>query len=131
MINEETKRMIDLANKKFSEGFLRADASLTASVYSEESIVFPPDSNFVVGKEAIEEFWKGVMISGVKEANLTTLDLLENENFVYERGTGILKIQSKDEKDENVTEQKLKYVVVWKRIGNEWKNLWDIWNSLP
>jgi len=128
MINEETKRMIDSANKKFSEGFLRADASLTASVYSEDSIVFPPDSNFVLGKEAIEEFWKGVMISGVKEANLTTLDLLGSENFVHERGTGILKIQSKDG---NVTEQKLKYVVVWKRIGNEWKNLWDIWNSFP
>jgi uncharacterized protein (TIGR02246 family) len=128
MVDKETKRAIDEANRKFSEGFLRGDASITASGYGEDSVVFPPNGDFVQGKKAIEEFWRDVIASGVKEANLTTLDLLGNENFVCERGTGMLKVQSKHGK---ITQQKIKYVVVWKRMENEWKNLWDIWNGAP
>jgi ketosteroid isomerase-like protein len=128
MVDEETKRAIDATNSKFSEGFLKRDASMTSSGYSEDSIVFPPDGIIVQGKKAIEEFWRAVMGSGVKEANLTTLDLLGDGDLAHERGTGMLKVQSKDG---TVAEQKIKYVVVWKRMANEWKNLWDIWNATP
>ncbi len=127
MINEQDRKAIDAANKRFSEGFLKGDPSITASVYSEDAIAFPPDGNFVGGKRAIEDFWRGVMASGAKEANLTTLELLGEGDFAHERGTGGLKVQSKDGA---FTEQKVKYVVVWKRTGNEWKNLWDIWNGI-
>ena len=126
MVDEETKKAIDEANRKFSEGFLKGDASITSSIYGEDSIVFPPNEGFVRGKDAIEKFWRGVMSSGVKEANLTTLDLLGDGEYAQERGTGLLKIQSKDG---NIAEQKIKYVVIWKRVANEWKNLWDIWNG--
>ena len=68
------------------------------------------------------------MASGVKKVVLTTLDLLGTGDFAYERGTGILNLRSKDG---NMVEQKIKYVVVWKRVANEWKNLWDIWNGIP
>jgi len=128
MVDEETRKAIDDANRKFSEGFLKVDASITSSGYGEDSIVFPPDEQFVHGKEAIEKFWRGVMSSGVKEANLTTLNLLGDGEYVQERGTGLLKIQSKDG---NIAEQKIKYVVIWRRSANEWKNLWDIWNGVP
>jgi ketosteroid isomerase-like protein len=128
VISEESKRAIDAANKKFSEGFLKGDASTTALSYSQDSVVFPPDADFVQGKRAIEEFWRSVMQSGVEEANLTTLDLIGNDDFIHERGTGILKVHSKNGK---ISEQKIKYVVVWKRVANEWKNLWDIWNGVP
>lgn len=128
MVDEEIKKAIDDANRKFSEGFLKGDASITLSGYVEDSILFPPDADFVLGKEAIEKFWRGVMSSGVREANLTTLDLLGDDECVQERGTGLLKIQSKDG---NIAEQKIKYVVVWRRIANDWRNLWDIWNKIP
>lgn len=128
MVDEETKKAIDDANRKFSEGFQKGDASITSTGYCQDSIVFPPDGDFVQGKEAIKKFWRGVMSSGVKEANLTTLDLLGDGEYVQERGTGLLKIQSKDG---NIAEQKIKYVVIWRREANEWKNLWDIWNGIP
>jgi len=128
MVDEETKRAIDEANRKLSDGFLKGDATITASGYSDDSIVFPPDTDFVQGKEDIERFWRGIMDSGVKEANLTTLDLLGDGEYVQERGVGLLKVQAKDGK---IAEQKIKYVVVWKRVENEWKNLWDIWNGIP
>jgi len=128
MVSEETKKAIDEANRKFSEGFRRGDASMTAAGYSDESVVFPPGGDFVQGKQSIEEFWRGVMDSGVKEANLTTLDLLGDGEYVQERGTGLLKVQSGDG---HIAEQRIKYVVVWRRVANEWKNLWDIWNGMP
>lgn len=61
MVDEKTKRAIDGANREFSEGFLKGDASITASGYSEDFVVFRPDNDFVQGKKAIEKFWRGVL----------------------------------------------------------------------
>jgi ketosteroid isomerase-like protein len=128
MVEKEIKNAIDAANKKFQEGFLKQDSAINASIYSEDAIVFPPNSNHIQGKEAIKNFWKTAMDSGVKEANLTTLELTGNEEYVHERGTGLLKIQTKTGKP---TQQKIKYVVVWKHTPEGWKNKWDIWNNAP
>jgi len=128
MVSEATRKAIDEANRKFSEGFLRGEAAITAAGYSEDSIILPPDGEIVRGKENIEAFWRGAMHSGVKAADLTTLDMLGEGEYVQERGTGLLKVQSKDG---HIAEQKIKYVVVWRRVANGWKNLWDIWNGVP
>jgi uncharacterized protein (TIGR02246 family) len=128
MVADEVQKAIDEANKRFEEGFLKQDASMNASVYAEDAVVFPPDAAVVQGKKAIEEFWGGVMASGAKEGRLTTVELVGDGECVHERGTGVLKVHPAGEAP---SEQHLKYVVVWKRTAEGWKNLWDIWNASP
>jgi uncharacterized protein (TIGR02246 family) len=128
MVADEVQKAIDEANRRFMEGFLKQDPSMNASVYAEDAVVFPPDAAAVQGKKAIEEFWGGVMASGVKEGRLTTVELVGDGDYVHERGTGVLKVHPAGEAP---SEQNLKYVVVWKRTAEGWKNLWDIWNSSP
>lgn len=119
---------IDEINKKFSEGFAKSNASITSSGFADDAVVFPPDANMIEGKKAIEEFWKSVMTSGVKEVTLKTSEISVSGDFAVERGTGLLKIHPRDERP---SAQNIKYVVVWKRTGDGWKNMWDIWNAAP
>jgi len=128
LVNDEVRAAIDKANKKFSEGFIKGDASITASGLTDDAVVFPPDANMIQGKKAAEEFWGTVMASGVKEVTLNTVELTANGDYAHERGTGVLKVQPQGE---TPTKQNIKYVVVWKRTKDGWKNMWDIWNSSP
>ena len=128
MANADVRMAIDTANKKFMEGFLKNDASITASGLTDDAVVFPPDANMIQGKKAAEEFWGTVMASGVKEVTLNTVELTANGDYAHERGTGVLKVQPQGE---TPTKQNIKYVVVWKRTKDGWKNMWDIWNSSP
>ncbi len=128
MVADEVRKDIDANNKRFSEGFLRGDASITASIYVEDAVVFPPDAPMIQGRGAIEEFWRTVMASGVKEAELTTLELFGDGDYLHEKGTGILRVHPPGE---TPAEQRIKFVVVWKHTADGWKNLWDIWNASP
>jgi len=128
LANNEVRAAVDKANKKFSEGFVKGDASITASGFTDDAVVFPPDANMIQGKEAVEEFWGTVMASGVKEVTLNTVELLASGDYAHESGTGILKIRPQGGIP---TEQNIKYIVVWKLTKDGWKNMWDIWNNSP
>jgi ketosteroid isomerase-like protein len=128
MVADGVRKAVDTANSRFVEGFVKRDASITASGFAEDAVVFPPDAAMIQGKEAIEEFWGTVMASGVREVQLTTVELVESGGYVHERGTGILKTRPAGEVP---SEQKIKYVVVWRRTGEDLENLWDICNNAP
>ncbi|MCM2464907.1 YybH family protein [Methanoculleus oceani] len=128
MVADEVRKIIDANNKQFSEGFLKGDASITASIYAGDAVVFPPDAPMIQGRGAIEEFWRTVMASGVKGAELTTLELSGDGDYLHEKGTGILRVHPPGE---TPAEQRIKFVVVWKHTADGWKNLWDIWNASP
>ena len=128
MVADEARTAIDEGNRRFLEGFVKGDASIVASLYADDAVVLPPDAALVQGTAAIEAFWGAVMASGVTEAHLTTDELVGDGEYVQERGTGILTVRPEGQAP---SEQKLKYVVVWRRTAAGWKNLWDIWNSSP
>jgi len=128
MVADDVRKAIDTANERFMEGFVKGDASITASGFAEEAVVFPPDTPVVQGKKAIENFWATVMASGVKEVQLATDELVGSGEYVHERGTGILTVRPAGG---TPTEQTIKYVVVWRQTADGWKNLWDIWNTSP
>ena len=126
MVSDEARQAINKVNLRFSDGFLQGDASITASVYAEDAVICPPNSEMIRGRKSIEAFWDGVMKMGAKEAILTTVELSNNDSTLHELGTGILKIHPAGEEP---VEQKVKYVVVWKHTPEGWKYQWDIWNS--
>lgn len=126
MVSAEVRQAIDAVNLRFSEGFLKGDPSLTASVYAEDAVVCPPNSEMIRGRNAIAAFWDSVMKMGVKEAVLTTVELSGRNNTLQELGTGVLTIQPEGQA---AVEQRVKYVVVWTRTADGWKYQWDIWNS--
>ena len=118
------KAEIEAVNAKWTEFFNKGDFAGIASLYTEDAIAFPPGSGMVKGRAAIGEMWKG-MAEQVSDPKVTTLDVkLLGPSAVREVGTFSLKT-----KEPTPQEVAGKYVVVWEKVGNDWKLATDIWND--
>lgn len=125
-MSEEVRKAIDKVNLRFSEGIRKGDASMVSSVYAEDAVICPPNSDMIRGRKGIEEFWGGAIKMGLKDAALSTVELSGSGDTFQELGKANLKIQPEVQEP---LEDKVKYVVVWKRTADGWRYKWDIWNS--
>ena len=118
------KAEIEAANAKWIELFNKGDFAGVASLYTEDAVAFPPGAAMVKGRAAIAEMWKGAAAQ-VVDPKLTTLDVKPlGPTAAREIGTFSLKA-----KDPNVGDITGKYLVVWEKVGNDWKLAADIWND--
>ena len=118
------KAEIEAVNAKWIEFFNKGDFAGVASLYANDATAFPPGSAMVQGGAAIGAMWKS-MAEKVGDPKLTTLDVKPlGPSAAREIGTFSLK--TKGPKPQDVTG---KYVVVWEKIGNDWKLAADIWND--
>jgi len=114
---------IAAGNKKFIDGAAKGDASLIATAYTADAEAFPPNSDVVRGRPAIEKLWKSVLDSGIGAFELATTEVESQGNLAYEVGTYVMKT-----KDGKVADRG-KYCVVWKRVNGRWLLHRDIWST--
>jgi len=114
------KAEIEAVNAKWIDFFNKGDFAGVASLYTEDATAFPPAS----GRAAIEALWKS-MAEQVSDPKLIALDVKPlGPSAAREIGTFSLK--TKGPTPQEVTG---KYLVVWEKIGSEWKLAADIWND--
>jgi uncharacterized protein (TIGR02246 family) len=118
------KAEIDAANGKWVAFFNKGDFDGVASVYATDATAFPPGSAMVKGRAAIGAMWKG-MAEQATDPKVTTLDVKKlGPSAAREIGTFSLK--TKDSPAKEITG---KYVVIWQKVGRDWKVATDIWNE--
>jgi uncharacterized protein (TIGR02246 family) len=118
------KAAIDAANAKWVEFFNKGDFDGVASLYTADATAFPPGSAMVKGGAAIGAMWKG-MAEQVTDPKLTTLDV-KRLGSAAAREIGTFSLKTKGSPSKEVTG---KYVVVWEKVGRDWKLATDIWNE--
>jgi uncharacterized protein (TIGR02246 family) len=115
---------IEAANAKWTEFFTKGDFAGVASLYTSDATAFPPGAPMVRGNAAIGEMWKG-MAEQASDPKVTTLDVKPlGPSAAREIGTFSLKTKGPTPRE--VTG---KYVVVWEKVGSDWKLAADIWND--
>ena len=115
---------IEAVNAKWVDFFNKGDFGGLASLYTEDATAFPPGSGMVQGRAAIGAMWKS-MAEQVSDPKLSTLDVKPlGPSAAREIGTFSLK--TKGPAPQQVVG---KYVVVWEKIGTDWKLAADIWND--
>jgi uncharacterized protein (TIGR02246 family) len=120
----QNKPMIEKLNDGWTAAFNKGDAAAVAALYAEDAYVLPPGSGMVKGRAAIEAFWRQAA-QQMTDAKLTTIDVLPlGRSAAREIGTVTLKTKSQPPQ-----EVVAKYVVVWRKIGRDWKLATDIWNT--
>jgi uncharacterized protein (TIGR02246 family) len=118
------KAEIEAANAKWMEFFNKGDFDGVASLYTADATAFPPGSGMVKGRAAIGAMWKN-MAEQVTDPKVATMDVKRlGHRAAREIGTFSLKTRSSPPKE--VTG---KYVVVWEKVGRDWKLANDIWNE--
>jgi len=124
--NADVRAAIEAGNKKFADGAAKHNAALIASAYTEDAEAFPPNSEKVKGRAALQKLWQSVLDSGIAAFELVSTEVDSAGNLAYEVGTYVMKT-----KDGKVADRG-KYCVVWKRVNGQWLLHKDIWTtSLP
>ena len=119
--------MIEKANQLFGEGFKKKDASLATSMYTDDTLLLPPNMEPIKGKENAQAFWGTSIEMGVIMEEHKPMEIIREGDSAYEWGTYLVSFHPEGQEP---VEEKGKYVVLWKRMADgSWMKHWDIWNS--
>jgi uncharacterized protein (TIGR02246 family) len=103
------------------------DAVGIAQLYAEDGAVMPPNSPIGKGRAAIQQTWAALM--GTPGFDLTFVPeqilVSSSGDMALDRGTYKLAFSPNGASQTDTG----KYVVVWRKIGGEWKAAADIFNS--
>ena len=103
------------------------DAAGIAALYAEDGAVMPPNAPIGKGRAAIEQAWAAMMQTPGFDLTITPEQILVSSSgdMALDRGTYGLTVAP----DGTTQTDTGKYVVVWRKIGGEWKAAADIFNS--
>src|ERR1700739_790942 len=118
------KANIEAVNAKWTEFFNKGDFDGVASLYTADATAFPPGSAMVKGRAAIGAMWKGMAGQGT-DPQVTRVHV-KRLGPAAAREIGTFSLKTKSSPPKEVTG---KYVVVWEKVGKDWKLAADIWND--
>ena len=122
--DEATLRKLD---DDWSKAAASKDVEKTASFYTDDALVLPPNSPVLKGKAAIREMWKAMFaVPGFGGGwHATTAEVSGDLGYT----TGPYEITETDANGKPMTD-KGKYLVVWKRQADGgWKCVADMFNT--
>jgi uncharacterized protein (TIGR02246 family) len=127
MVQQAVRSRIEEVNAQFGAAVSRGDTTAVTALYTDDAVVLPPNAEIVRGKQAIKGLFDGMMQQmGIPQLTLETNEVEEIGDTANEIGQYTLKFQPAG--GESVTDIG-KYVVIWKREGDDWKLHVDIWNT--
>lgn len=111
----------------FSLAYMRSDFVTLTSFYTEDAKIFPEKTDIIEGAKAIKKRW--TLPEGVKTLlhKVTPREIKIIDDHAYDYGYYVGRTQ---QKDGSVSSWKGKYVIVWKKVDNDWKIYLDIWNKI-
>jgi uncharacterized protein (TIGR02246 family) len=103
------------------------DAASIAELYAEDGAVMPPNAPIGKGRAAIQQTWASMMRTPGFDLTFAPEQIVVSSSgdLALDRGTYILTIA----RDGTTQTDTGKYVVVWRKIGREWRAAADIFNS--
>jgi uncharacterized protein (TIGR02246 family) len=120
----QSKATIDKLNAQFAAAFNKGDTASVAAMYTGDAVVLPPGAEMVKGRPAIQSFWQGAA-QQLGDLKLTTLEVKPLGSKAA-REIGTFSLKTKGQPGQEVVG---KYVVVWQKVGKDWKLATDIWNA--
>jgi uncharacterized protein (TIGR02246 family) len=103
------------------------DASGIAKMYAEDGAVMPPNAPIGKGRAAIQQAWASMMRTPGFDLtfNPEQIVISSSGDMALDQGTYTLTVAPAGAPQTDTG----KYVVVWRKIGGDWKAVADIFNS--
>ena len=108
---EDVESIIIDNNSKWVEYYNKGDAKGIASLHTLDAVVIPPKSDFVVGRDNIEQMYKSEIEMGNGTLGLQTTEVIQEGLFAYETGLYDIKMTIEGEEVNDYG----KYIVVWEK----------------
>jgi uncharacterized protein (TIGR02246 family) len=120
----QDKATIDKLNESFMAAFQKGDTAAIGQMYAEDAYLLPSGGEMVKGRAAIQAFWTKAA-EGIGDFKLTTVDV-KPLGIDAAREIGTFTLKTKGQQPQEVAG---KYVVVWEKVGGDWRLATDIWNT--
>ena len=129
----KTDSTLDKLVVEFEAAFNAKDAAQLASFYAEDAVLMPPNEPMVKGRTAIQAFWAKQFQQGISGIDLKPIESSIAGGQAFEAGTATVTMSGTNTPTgtggrDNATDTG-KYVVVYRRVGSDWKLAYDIFNS--
>jgi ketosteroid isomerase-like protein len=124
---DQVKAAMAEVNRRFNEEVVgKRNLAALDDVYTADARILPPGGPMVTGREAIRQFWAG-MIQAVnaKSAELFSVDVMPEGDGLVEIGKAVLTVETEPG---TTAQMEGKYVVYWRQEAGQWKWHVDIWN---
>jgi len=113
--------------ERFNQYYVNGESQKVVESYTPDGKIFPNRTDIIEGTKDLKKFW-----SFLENAEINKLDVIIEEiriakKIAYEYG--YYEIQMINDKGKIVS-VKGKHVIVWKKIGKDWKMYLDIWNGI-
>ena len=113
--------------KEFSASVMASDYEALTMAYTEDAKLFPTNQEIIEGHEAIRKFWDQPEGFQTKYHKIMAVEIKilgdEAYDYGYYEGTTL-------KPDGTEINWKGKYVVIWKKVDQDWKIYLDIWNRI-
>lgn len=125
--NQEDIDMILSNIKDFSTAVMHSDYPSIGMAYTADAKIFPNNRDIIQGREAIVAYW--TLPEGVEtnyhKITPEEIKILGEEayDYGYYEGTTL-------RADGTEANWKGKYVIVWRKVDDQWKMYLDIWNGI-
>lgn len=111
------------ANQSWMEAVKKKDADALAALYAEDALVLPPNVPAIKGRAGAKSFFGNAMGAGIREIRLVTEEVDGDEENAIEKGAYEMKV------DGDMTVDRGKYLVHWRKVNGEWRLYQDMFNS--
>ena len=103
------------------------DAAGIAALYTEDGAVMPPNAPIGKGRTAIQQTWASMMQTPGFDLTFVPEQIIlsSSGDMALDRGTYKLAVAPNGAAQTDTG----KYVVVWRKVGGDWKAAADIFNS--
>ncbi len=121
------EQAIRSVNERWLQLIRNKDAAGVAQLYAEDGVVMPANEKAARGREAIREWWnRWMQVPGYQLTFQTDqLVMSRSGDMALDRGT----YRFAATLPSGAISDTGKYVVVWRKVGDEWKVAADIFNS--
>lgn len=113
--------------ESFSNYYMNAEYQKLAECYTLDGKIFPNNADIIEGQKAIKDRW--VLPENVKilKHKISPKEIRIVKDIAYDYG--YYEGQTQKANGDTVS-WKGKYVIVWKKVGKNWKIYLDIWNRI-
>lgn len=110
--------------ENFSQYYIAGDVQKLVDCYTSDGMIMPNTHKILDGK-GLEKYWTRPDNKVVLSHKINPVEIKIIKKYAYDYG---YYEGSHQVNDGDVVHWKGKYVIVWKKVGKEWKIYLDIWN---
>ena len=123
----DAEEAIGKMDREFSAAATAGNVDGMMTMYAADAVLMPPNLPAFRGRDAIRQFWSGLLASGKIDASVVADKVIQSGDMAAELGHYVLKITPKG--GGAPIEDNGKFVLVWRKVGGQWRAISDIFNS--